>query len=450
MQPDSRISFDYKPRSASASAATHARWFISGLMLPLIGGLLAYALTKTSATHEQALRAPTIVPSMLPKLEPLDIATSLPPAVDDSIEFVVRRNDTLDRIFRTLKLNLTDLALIRDLPGVGERLDRLQVGDTIKVTHEDGVIRELSRRISDTEILSVKRSDQGFAAQVIATPLEIRTVRAHGIINSSLFVAARAAGVSAELVMRLANDIFGWKIDFALEIQPGDRFDLVYEQKYRNGEYIGDGRILAADFLNEGTLHRAVFYKSADGKIADYFAPDGRSMRRRFLRAPLDFTRISSNFNLARKHPILNTIRAHKGVDYAAPTGTVIRAAGEGRVEFVGIKGGYGKVVILAHGAGITTLYGHMSRFAQGLRTGQRVSQGATIGFVGSTGAATGPHLHYEYRLNGVHKNPRTVPLPDAAPIPHQYLSEFQAHSGTLLAELDRARDSTVTAAPAL
>jgi murein DD-endopeptidase MepM/ murein hydrolase activator NlpD len=332
----------------------------------------------------------------------------------------------------------------------GYRHKMINFGDTITVTHEDGVIRELSRRISDTEILSVTRGDDGFAAKVIATPLEIRTVRAHGTIDSSLFVAARAAGVSAELVMRLANDIFGWKIDFALEIQPGDRFDLVYEQKYRDGEYIGDGRILAADFINEGALHRAVFYQSSDGKIADYFAPDGRSMRRQFLRAPLDFTRISSNFNLARKHPILNTIRAHKGVDYAAPTGTVIRAAGDGRVEFVGIKGGYGNVVILAHGAGITTLYGHMSRFAKGLRTGQRVSQAQTIGLVGSTGAATGPHLHYEYRLNGVHKNPRTVTLPDAAPIPAQYMSEFHARSGALLAELDRARDGAIAATPAL
>ena len=178
--------------------------------------------------------------------------------------------------------------------------------------------------------------------------------------------------------MRLANDIFGWKIDFALEIQPGDRFDIVYEQKYRDGRYIGDGRILAADFMNEGVLHRAVYYESGDGKIADYFAPDGKSMRRQFLRAPLDFTRISSNFNPRRRHPILNTIRAHKGVDYSAPTGTVIKAAGEGRVAFVGTQGGYGKVVILEHGGGISTLYGHMSRFASPLRNGQRVRQSDT------------------------------------------------------------------------
>lgn len=452
MLPDSRIAFDYQRKSAKSPASTHARWFVSGLMLPLIGGLIAYMLAKNppSLSHEPIPSVADILTEALPSFEPQPLAIPpIPQPLGDTLEFVVRRNDTLDHIFRQLKLNLNDLANIRDIPGVRAQLDRLRPGDTIKLTHEEGLVYALSRRISETEILTVKRNDEGFAAEVIATPLEIRTIRTHGTIDSSLFVAARAAGVSAELVMRLANDIFGWKIDFALEIQPGDSFDVVYEQKYRDGQYIGDGRILAADFMNEGKLHRAVYFESADGKVADYFGSDGRSMRRQFLRAPLDFTRISSNFNPSRRHPILNTIRAHKGVDYAAPTGTVIKAAGEGRVGFVGTKGGYGRVVILEHGAGITTLYGHMSRFGKGVRNGQRVNQGDTIGYVGSSGAATGPHLHYEYRLNGVHKNPRTVPLPDAKPIPDQYMAEFQARAGTLLADLDRARDAAVAAVPA-
>lgn len=456
MRPDSRIAFDYKLKSgqklAKASSSIHTRWFISGLMLPLLGGLIAYLLARDPAAvpGEEAPAVQALVSEALPSLQLQPVAAQpLPQPLGDTLEFVVRRNDTLDRIFRQLKLSLNDLANIRDVPGVRAALDQLRPGDTIKLTHDEGLVYALTRRISETEILSVKRNDDGFAAEVIATPLEIRTVSSHGIIESSLFTAARAAGVSAELVMRLANDIFGWKIDFALEIQRGDSFDIVYEQKYRDGEYIGDGRILAADFTNEGKIHRAVYFESSDGKISDYFAPDGRSMRRQFLRAPLDFTRISSNFNPTRRHPILNTIRAHKGVDYAAPTGTVIKAAGEGRVGFVGVKGGYGKVIILEHGAGISTLYGHMSRFATGLRNGQRVNQGDTIGFVGSTGAATGPHLHYEYRLNGVHKNPRTVPLPDAKPIPDQYMAEFQSRAGALLANLDRAHDAAVAAIPA-
>lgn len=449
MQPDSRIAFDYKPRSAKSSPAAHARWFASGLMLPLIGGLIAYFVVN-SQRIEPLPAIQTLAPGALPVLEPLVLATPpLPQPLGDTLEFVVRRNDTLDRIFRQLRLDLNDLANIRDVPGVRTQLDQLRPGDTIELTHNEGMVYALTRRISETEILTVKRGDAGFAAQVIATPLEVRTVRTHGRIDSSLFVAARSAGVSAELIMRLANDIFGWKIDFALEIQPGDSFDIVYEQKYRDGEYIGDGHILAADFMNEGKLHRAVHFESSDGKVAGYFGPDGRSMKRQFLRAPLDFTRISSNFNPSRRHPILNTIRAHKGVDYAAPTGTIIRAAGEGRVAFAGTKGGYGRVIILEHGGGISTLYGHMSRFAKGMHNGQRVNQGDTIGFVGSSGAATGPHLHYEYRLNGVHKNPRTVPLPDAKPIPDQYLAEFQNRSGVLFADLDRARDAAVAAVPA-
>lgn len=437
--------FDYKPQRERTS---HARWFVSGLVLPLIGGVIAY----TMATRDDSLgapRQPVISLENLPpiKFDPVKIPAEMPPSLlGDTVEYVVRRNDTMDRIFRQLKLNLTDLATMRDVPSVQQRLDELHVGDKITLVHDEGLIQSLTRRISETEVLSVTRANQGFNAEVIETPLDIQEVNAEGTIDSSLFVAARTAGVSPDLIMQLANDIFGWEIDFALDIQPGDTFNLVYEQKYRDGKFIGNGRILAADFMNNGTLHRAVHFESADGKVSDYFAPDGRSMRRQFLRAPLEFTRISSNFNPSRRHPILNTIRAHKGVDYAAPTGTIIKAAGDGRVAFVGIKGGYGRAVILEHGGGVSTLYGHMSRFA-GIRNGQRVRQGTTIGFVGMSGAATGPHLHYEYLVNGVHKNPRTVRLPDAAPISDSYRAEFLTKSGQLFAKLDRSGAAKVASA---
>jgi murein DD-endopeptidase MepM/ murein hydrolase activator NlpD len=448
----SKVAFDYKPKASSPRAGAHAKWFISGLAAPLIGGAIAYGVASQRATDVAAdLEAPTIEPTELltPELASEIEPPPLPQPLGDTVEFVVRRNDTLDRIFRQLRLNLADLASIRDLPGARENLDELRVGDTITLIHDDGVLQALRRRISETEILSVTRGGDGFAVEVLSTPVEVREAHAHGEIESSLFVSARAAGISPEIILQLANDVFGWQIDFALDIQPGDRFNIVYEQKFRDDEYIGDGRILAADFSNGGVTYRAVYYESPDGQIADYFAPDGRSMRRQFLRAPLDFTRISSNFNPRRRHPILNAIRAHKGVDYAAATGTLIKAAADGRVSFAGVKGGYGRVVILEHGAGITTLYGHMSRFAKGMRNGQRVRQGAAIGYVGSSGAATGPHLHYEYRVNGVHKNPRTVRLPDAAPLALSYMGDFQSRSGALLARLDRARDSAVAAVPA-
>lgn len=451
MQRGSKIAFDYKPSSARSRSAVHARWFASGLLIPLIGGFIVHTLIEREATSPAPAvsDAPSVSLPDLPSLAPPAVEPEpIPKPLGDTVEFVVRRNDTLDRIFRQLQLNLADLAIIRDLPGVRESLDRLRPGDTITLVHDGGLLQALTRRISETEVLTVTRGEEGFAAEVLATPLEIREAHAHGTIESSLFVAARAAGVSPEIILALANDIFGWDIDFALDIRTGDQFSIVYEQKFRDGEYVGDGRVLAADFTNSGVTHRAIYFESGDKVVADYFAPDGRSMRRQFLRAPLDFTRISSNFNPRRRHPILNTIRAHKGVDYAAATGTVIKAAGDGRVDFVGTKGGYGRVVILEHGAGISTLYGHMSRFARGLRRGQRVKQGTTIGYVGSSGAATGPHLHYEYRVQGVHKNPRTVPLPDAAPISDAYRAEFQTRARHILAQLDRAQDSAVAAVP--
>jgi murein DD-endopeptidase MepM/ murein hydrolase activator NlpD len=450
VRSESKISFDYKPKPHSSGASTHTRWFLTGLIVPIVGGLIAYTVSKSPPSiPEQQLIVPSLVTGDLPAstLPALEIEPLQQP-LGEKTDYVVRRNDTLDRIFRQLGLSLAELSNIRDVDGVRGRLDSLRPGDTITLIHSEGTVQSLTRRVSETEILTVARKGEQFTAKIDTTPIELRRTRAHGVIDTSLFVAARAAGVSPELIMHLANDIFGWKIDFALEIQPGDQFDIVYEQKFREGEYIGNGRILAAGFVNEGATHRAIFFQSSDGEVSGYFGADGRSMKRQFLRAPLDFTRISSNFNPSRRHPILNTIRAHRGVDYAAATGTIIKAAGAGRVSFVGVQGGYGRVVVLEHGGGISTLYGHMSRFAKGLRTGQRLQQGETIGYVGSSGAATGPHLHYEYRLNGAHKNPRTVPLPDAAPIPITYMPEFQQRSGELLAELDRATAPSVVATP--
>lgn len=415
------------------------------MMFPLLGGALAYVLSHNppAATHLESTES--AIEAAAPEPAP-PVAVELP---GEKVDFIVRRNDTLERIFRRLRLSLDDLTAILGLPGVRQALNQIRPGDKVTVVHEDGTVHALKRRISETEILKVTRADDGFTANVVTTPIEVKAAHAYGTIDTSLFVAARAAGVSPETIMQLANDIFGWQIDFALDIRPGDRFHLVYEQKYRNGEYVGDGRILAAEFVNDGETHRAIHYASADGKIDSYFTPDGRSMRLQFLRAPLDFRRVSSNFNPRRRHPILNRIRAHQGVDYSASRGTIIKAAGDGRVNFVGVRGGYGKVVTLEHGGGITTLYAHMSGFARGLRNGQRVKQGQTIGYVGSTGAATGPHLHYEYRVNGIHKNPRTVRLPDAAPIPAEYRADFQSKAGTILAELEQGRNATIATAPA-
>lgn len=448
-----RVALDYRGATSDTAApnpvSLHFRWLLTGVALPLVGGAIAFGFFRSGeAPAPPATATLELIEASalaLPKLQVPEIAGN--PAftpIGDTVEFVVRRNDTLDRVFRQMQLSLQDLAAIRDLPGVKESLDLLKPGELITFVHANGLVQALTRRISDTQTLSVTRQADGFSATVIETPIEVRRVEKRGRIDSSLFVAGRAIGVSSDVIMRLANDIFGWDIDFALEIQPGDEFGVVYEQRFREGEYLGDGKILAAEFVNSGRMYRAVRFESSDGQVADYYTPAGDSMRKQFLRAPVDFTRISSNFNPRRRHPILNTIRAHRGVDYAAPTGTIIKAAGDGRVTVAGVQGGYGNVVILEHGGGVTTLYGHMSGFAKGVRTGSRVQQGQTIGFVGKTGAATGPHLHYEYRVNGAHKDPRTVPLPEAHPIPPAYVEEFKSLSGQLLADLDRGRDAAI------
>ncbi|HEB99883.1 MAG TPA: M23 family peptidase [Thiotrichales bacterium] len=290
------------------------------------------------------------------------------------------------------------------------------------------------------ERLLVSRAADGFKAEVIERAPERATAHATATIDSSLFLAAQKAGLSDNLTMELAG-IFGWDIDFALDIRRGDRFTVIYEELFLDGEKIGNGDILAAEFVNQGHVYRAVRYTDASGRTS-YYAPDGHSMRKAFLRTPVAFSRISSRFSLGRKHPILNRIRAHKGVDYAAPYGTPIKATGDGKVIFIGRKGGYGKAVILRHGSRYTTLYAHMSRFARGLHSGSRVRQGQVIGYVGKSGLATGPHLHYEFRINGVHRNPLTVKLPAAAPIDRRYRADFEQKSRTLLAQLDLVRQS--------
>ncbi|HEX3396574.1 MAG TPA: peptidoglycan DD-metalloendopeptidase family protein [Steroidobacteraceae bacterium] len=355
-------------------------------------------------------------------------------SVASIIEVVVGRNDTLDGIFRRMSLNKSDLAAIRSLPGIRQSLDFLKPGDSIKLTHTDGDIKGLTRKVSETQTLEVVRQDGGFEAKMIENPVEVRVRTARAVIDSSLFQAAGAADISDTVALKLAN-VFGWDIDFVLDIREGDRFTAVYEQVYQDGKYLRDGEVLAAEFVNNGKVFRAVRFVADNGSTG-YYTPNGLAMRKAFLRAPVEFTRVSSAFNPHRHHPILNLIRGHMGTDYAAPVGTPVHAAGDGHVSFEGRRGGYGNAIVLTHGANVSTLYGHMSRFARNVHVGTRVSQGEVIGYVGMTGLATGPHLHYEYLTNGVHRNPQTVQLPGAEPLRAQDLQRFRELSAPLLADL--------------
>lgn len=355
-------------------------------------------------------------------------------SVGSTIQVIVGRNDTLDAIFRRMALDTADLAAIRQLPGIRQSLDFLKPGDAIKLTHADGEIKELTRKVSETQTLKVVRQDDGFAAKMIDNPVQVRVRTATATIDSSLFQAAEAADISDIVALKLAN-VFAWDIDFVLDIREGDRFTAVYEQIYQDGKYLRDGEVLAAEFVNSGKVYRAVRYVTESGS-ASYYTPDGLPMRKAFLRAPVEFTRVSSVFNPHRMHPILNLIRGHMGTDYAAPTGTPVHAAGEGRVSFAGRRGGYGNALVLAHSNSVSTLYGHMSRFAKNIRVGTHVQQGEVIGYVGMTGLATGPHLHYEYLVNGVHKNPQTVQLPGAEPLRAEALQKFRETTSPLLSAL--------------
>ena len=352
-----------------------------------------------------------------------------------SIEVVVGRNDTLDRIFRRLALDPTDLARIRNLPGIRQSLDFLKPGDAIQFTHLEGALHSLTRKVSETQTLKVVRELGGFSAQMIDNPVQLRVRTASATIDSSLFQSADSAGISELLAMQLAN-IFAWDIDFVYDIREGDSFKVVYNQVFQDGHYLRDGDILAAEFVNAGRVYRAVRYDLGGGRF-DYYSPQGRPMRKAFLRTPVEFTRISSRFNPHRYHPILNLIRGHMGTDYAAPTGTPVRAASDGRIGFRGRRGGYGNALMVAHSRGVSTLYGHLSRFAKGVSLGSHVRQGQVIGYVGMTGLATGPHLHYEYLVNGVHKDPERVQLAAAEPLDAPALQRFSVAAAPLLALLD-------------
>jgi len=414
----------YLVLGGSLTAAAFLGWRLSHAPDPTAAGPAAPAAASPGAE----LAAATGVTEAAP---PPVVAQQA--SVASIIEVVVGRNDTLDAIFRRMQLNKSDLAAIRNLPGIRQSLDFLRPGDSIKLTHTDGDIRELTRKVSETQTLDVVRQDSGFEAKMIDNPVETRVRTARATIDSSLFQAAGAADISDTVALKLAN-VFAWDIDFVLDIREGDRFTAVYEQVFQNGKYLRDGEVLAAEFVNNGKVYRAVRFVT-DGH-AGYYTPAGAAMRKAFLRAPLEFTRVSSAFNPHRHHPILNLIRGHMGTDYAAPIGTPVRAAGDGHVSFAGQRGGYGNAIVLTHGANVSTLYGHMSRFARNMHVGTRVQQGEVIGYVGMTGLATGPHLHYEYLTGGVHRNPQTVQLPGAEPLRAQDLQRFRDMAAPLLAGL--------------
>lgn len=352
-------------------------------------------------------------------------------------DFKVKSGDSLARIFKRANIKPQQLDQLMKSGTAAKTLRKIFPGDIIQVSSDDnGVLQALRYEINHKSYLIVERSNDTLVAKTLSHHIETRQAHASGVIESSLFLAAQDAGISQNIIMELAN-VFAWDIDFALDIRKGDNFTVLYEELFRNGEKISNGNILAAEFTNNGKTYRAVRYTNPQTNSDEFFTPDGKSMRKAFLRTPINFARISSRFNPNRRHPVLNTIRAHKGVDYAAKTGTPVFSSGDGKVIFKGVKGGYGKTVIVKHGTKYTTLYAHLNSYNRKLKVGSKVKQGQTIAYSGNTGLSTGPHLHYEFRVNGVHRNPLTVKLPESNPVPKRYMLDFELTTTPVFAQLD-------------
>ena len=368
----------------------------------------------------------------------------LEPAVTTRlVEHKIKSGDSLSSIFKKHSLSANLLHRIVHSSKTAKQLTDIRPGETLLLElDEDDNLHRLELVHNKIRSLQITPDQDSFSAIELNRDVETRTAHTSGTIQSSLYVAAQEAGLSENLIMELAN-IFGWDIDFALEIRAGDRFTVIYEEDYLDGERLRDGPILAAEFVNRGRSYRALRYVDETGR-ADYFTPEGRSMRKAFLRAPVDFRRISSRFSKERWHPVLGKKRPHRGVDYAAKTGTPIKSAGDGKIIHRGKKGGYGRTVIIQHGQRYTTLYAHLSRYNKKAKLGSRVKQGDTIGYVGKSGLATGPHLHYEFRVNGVHRNPLTVKLPAAEPIAKRYLDDFKLKTQPLLSHLETISQTMV------
>lgn len=379
--------------------------------------------TTPAPAQTETASAAAAIPLQAPETPAQGASAAKEPALTWE-RFAIRSGDTLSGLFS--KAGYNDGLMLKVIHGEGDakKVQRLFAGETIAFgKNPDGELAAIRLERSRLEQLEITRQGDTFVGEAVIREPTVEPAFASGVIKDSLYVAAREAGLNDRLAMELAG-IFGWDIDFVYDVRKGDRFEVVYEDLYLDGEKYGTGRILSARFVNRGEDVIALLYTDSNGE-SDYYAPDGSSMRKAFLRTPIN-ARVSSPFNLQRRHPVLDVVRPHEGTDYAAPPGTPIKAAGDGRVRFAGRKGGYGRTVVLQHGDNITTLYAHMSGLGKGISNGTRVKQGQTIGYVGSSGMVTGPHLHYEFRVNGSPRNSRRVALPDAKPVPRQEMARFK------------------------
>ncbi len=412
------------------------RQWVQASLFATLGVLVAAIVPGFSAPLAAPMHAPR--QSMALSLPPLPGARSRG-AVGDSWQLVrIKRGETLGSVFADLGIPAATMHRILAHPGTRSVLSRLKPGTElgfdlpVSAAGQSDALRTLRFDRNDNERVELTLAGDTITEKVIARPTETRTVVISGTVGKSLDRSARKLGLTGSHVNTLTDDIFKYDIDFKEDVGADDRFSVVVEQTWREGELLRTGPVLAATFTIDGKLHTGFRYER-NGK-PEYFTGDGRPLKRSFIRMPIPYARLTSGFG-SRRHPVLGRVRMHQGVDYAAGTGTPVMAAGDARVQFVGWKGGYGRAVILDHGRGYTTLYGHMSRFGAE-RVGQRIGQGTVIGYVGASGLATGPHLHYEFRVNGVHRNPLSITMPPPEPLHGVALARFRQQTGVALARI--------------
>ncbi len=404
------------------------------LLAIFIGLALIITLVSSQDVSAKRINVPLDLSLESNPLAPLPEDDSLWPKLTDSWNsYQVKRGETLSELFSRAGLSNNDLYSLIHSPKLTTNLARLMPGQELHFLLDDvGKLKTARLDHSKIKLSMFERLENGrFIENTLTREPEKELKYSEGLIEGAFFTAGKNANLSQQTIMDVAN-IFGWDIDFSLDMRPGDSFKVLYYQELLDGRYYRDGDILAAEFTNQGKTYRAIRYTDQDGN-SDYYSEDGRSMRKQFLRSPMDFTRISSHFTTKRYHPVLHRFRSHKGTDYAAGRGTPIKATGSGKVVSAKFSRSYGKYVVLQHGSRYTTLYAHMTAFAKGVRSGSKVRQGQIIGYVGSTGMVTGPHLHYEFRVNGIHKNPVTVKLPAAEPIAKKERERFEQYASNLL-----------------
>ena len=391
-------------------------------VIPVFGVLTAFGVSSDTQTTN-LVREEITQTIALPAIEEHNIASEEFRASER-----VQKGDSVATLLQRLSVN--DQAAFNFLRTSKEAksIFQLRPGRTVQaVTDGDGELQTLVYLHSADKLLEVNRTADGFSASEKLIVPNVQAVHKSGTIRSSLYGATDAANIPDAVANQLAR-LFSTDIDFHIDLRTGDRFSVIYEMLYHNGEYLRPGRVLSADYTNKGKKFEAYLFTDSNGEDG-YYAADGSNRAKSFLRSPLAFSRVSSGFG-GRMHPIFKNWRQHTGVDFAAPRGTPTWATADGTVEFAGVKGGYGNVIEIRHSGSVTTLYAHLSGFAAGVRKGVRVSQGQTVGFVGASGFATGPHLHYEFKISGQHQDPMRVALPKADPLAAKYIAQFKTQAG--------------------